>query len=314
MRPIATIGQRRAHGQGALASLPEIRDIHERAAHRLRLSSEDLSWRHLVMLDFHEPPFSATFPPARDHLLLYLRRGTVRIRSRIGTFRQDTIFYPGQLNLVPADTEVAVTTQDDLDCLHLYVSSKMVTEVFQEFGCAATARLAPKFALQDQLLAGLIQACSSEMSSPSAHSAPYVDHLAWAIAAQLVQTCSDEARPATIASEGHIPTDKLRVVEEYVRSHLAYDIGVTDMAHAAGYSTIHFARLFRKTVGVPPYRYLQEQRIEAVRGALYSGARLADIAATTGFCNQEHMTRVFRDFHGITPGRYRRLQSGKLVQ
>ena len=104
---------------------------------------------------------------------------------------------------------------------------------------------------------------------------------------------------------------RLRALDDYVRAHLSHDIGVTDMARAAGYSPVHFARLFRKAVGVPPYRYLQERRVEAVRNALYSPARLADIAIATGFCNQEHMTRVFREFHGITPGRYRRLQTGR---
>lgn len=301
----AAIGERRG------ASLPEIHGIHERAAHRLRASSEGLDWHHLVMLDFHEPPFSATFPPARDHLLLYLRRGTVRISSRVGGVRRDTTFYPGQLNLVPANAEVVVTTEDDLDCLHLYVSADMVADVFQELRCAAGDRLVPKFALQDQLLAGLVQACATEMTAPTALSSAYVEHLSWAIAAQLVRTCSSQAPPPAPELQGQIPTAKLSAVDEYIRAHLAHDIGVTDMAKAAGYSPVHFARLFRKSVGMPPYRYLQERRVEAVRSALYSPARLADIAAATGFCNQEHMTRVFREFHGITPGRYRRLRTGQ---
>ena len=304
MPPPAAVGE----GPHARAAPPEIHGIHQRAAHRLRASSEDLNWRHLVMLDFHEPPFSATFPPAEDHLLLYLRRGTVRINSQVAGARRDTAVYPGQINLVPASAEVVVTTQDDLDCLHLYVSTQMVDDLFGEFG--RDARLLPQFGLRDPLLAGLVQACASEMSAPSPHSGAYVEHLAWAIGAQLVQSCSSHAPQPGAELHGQLPPDRLRIIEDYVRAHLAYDIGVTDMARAAGYSPVRFARLFRKSVGMPPYRYLQERRIEAVRNALHSSARLADIAAETGFCNQEHMTRVFRSFHGITPGRYRRLQVG----
>jgi len=33
---------------------------------------------------------------------------------------------------------------------------------------------------------------------------------------------------------------------------------------------------------------------------------LADIAAQCGFSHQEHMSRVFRRFTGMTPSRYKR--------
>ena len=288
----------------------EIHGIHQRAAHLLRASSEALGWRNLLMLDFHEPPFSATFPPAADHLLLYLRRGTVRLSSRIAGTRSTTTFYPGQLNLVPANADVVVSTEDDFDCLHLYVKSDMVDAVFQEFDRPSDDRLIPRFALRDALLGSLVQACAAEMDAPSMCSAAYTDHLAWALAAQLVQTCSSGA-PSLQPQPLNTPlgAGKLRIVDDYVRSHLAYDIGVSDLAKAVGYSAVQFTRLFKRATGIAPYRFIQERRIETVRFALTSAATLAEIAAATGFCNQEHMTRVFRAFHGITPGRYRRMQA-----
>lgn len=291
-------------------ALAEIRGIHDRAAHTLRASSEGLDWRHLFMLDFHEPPFSAAFPPARDHLLLFLRRGKVRVCGNIAGARRETTFYAGQLNLVPAHAEVAVTTEDEVDCLHLYVSAAIVARVSGELRGGADGALLPRFGLQDPLLAALVQSCAAEMHAPTAASAAYVEHLSWTLAAQLVRTCSDRPPPPDPALDGGIPPNRLRAVEDYVRAHLAHDIGVADLARIAGYGAVRFGRLFRKQMGMPPYRYIQQRRVEAVRCALRSPARLADIAAATGFCNQEHMTRVFRAFHGTTPGRYRRLHAG----
>jgi len=291
-------------------ALAEIYGIHDRAEHILRASSEGLGWRHLFMLDFHEPPFTADFPPANDHLLLFLRRGKVRVNGNIAGARRETTFYAGQLNLVPAHAEVAVTTEDEVDCFHLYVSAALVAQVFGELRGAEDRGLLPRYGLQDPLLGTLVQACATEMHAPTAQSSAYIEHLSWALAAQLVRTCSDRPPPSSPAPDGQIPPHRLRAVEDYVRAHLAHDISVADMARVAGFPPVRFGRLFRKQVGVPPYRYIQERRIEAVRSALRSPARLADIAAATGFCNQEHMTRVFREFHGITPGRYRKIKGG----
>jgi AraC family transcriptional regulator len=35
------------------------------------------------------------------------------------------------------------------------------------------------------------------------------------------------------------------------------------------------------------------------------GASIADVALQCGFSHQEHLTRMFRRFTGVTPGRYR---------
>jgi AraC family transcriptional regulator len=289
--------------------LAGIRGIHDGAAHTLRASSEGLDWRHLFMLDFREPAFSAAFPPAKDHLLLYLRRGKVRVSGAIAGARRDTTFHAGQLNLVPANADVAVTTSDEADCVHLYISAAIVAQVFDEMR-NADGELLPQFGLQDPLLAALVEACAAEMQTPGTRSPAYVDHLSWALAAQLVQTCSDRQLPRA-AVEGRISPAKLKAIEDYVLAHLAYDIGVADLAKVAGYSPVHFSRLFRRETGVPPYRYVQQLRAAAVRDALSTPARLADIAVATGFCNQEHMTRVFQGIHGITPGRYRKLHAGR---
>ena len=107
-----------------------------------------------------------------------------------------------------------------------------------------------------------------------------------------------------------LPVNILRTVDDYIRAHIAYDISVTDIAQAAGYNPAYFSQIFKRTLGIPPYKYLLNRRVEAVRESLHTTARLADIALATGFCNQEHMTRMFRKFHGISPSHYRRQVRG----
>jgi AraC family transcriptional regulator len=99
---------------------------------------------------------------------------------------------------------------------------------------------------------------------------------------------------------------RLARVIEFMQAHLAADIGVKEMAAAASLSAFHFARAFRNTTGMPPYRCLLHCRVARVRELLSIGdSSLAQIAAATGFADQSHMTNVFRRLAGMTPSRYR---------
>jgi len=82
---------------------------------------------------------------------------------------------------------------------------------------------------------------------------------------------------------------------------------VADMQRAAGYSPRHFNALFRAAVGLTPKHFYRVKRFTEVLRSLAKGniARLADLAASTGYADQAHMTREFREFAGVTPTQYR---------
>jgi AraC family transcriptional regulator len=59
-------------------------------------------------------------------------------------------------------------------------------------------------------------------------------------------------------------------------------------------------------MGVSAYQYVLGLRVERAKALLCDdGQSLADIAAQCGFSHQEHMSRVFRRFTGLTPSRYK---------
>lgn len=277
--------------------------------HVLRADSRLKGWRHLLMLDYHSPSFSATFAPARDHLLLFMQRGTAQMTCTVGGRRVSKTVRPGHMNFIPAGAEVEAKIEGSLDTYQLYASAAMIHKVLEEYGYDHDLALEPQLVMHDQLLAGLVQACAAAMHEPERHAQAYVDRLSWALGAHLVRICYKKPTSQNGLS-GKMPVERLRAIDDYIDAHLAFDIGVSDLAKAAGYSPIYFSRLFRESVGMPPYQYLLQKRVEAVRNALFSSARLADIALATGFCNQEHMTRAFRQHHNMTPGRYRREQAG----
>jgi transcriptional regulator GlxA family with amidase domain len=101
------------------------------------------------------------------------------------------------------------------------------------------------------------------------------------------------------------PRAKGRVLE-YIVTHLNENITNDALAEVAGLSVCHFARMFKQTVGVSPHRYVLQCRIEWARELLAgTDMPLSEIAIVTGFSDQSHYTRWFREIIGVTPGSYR---------
>jgi AraC family transcriptional regulator len=97
----------------------------------------------------------------------------------------------------------------------------------------------------------------------------------------------------------------------YMRAHIAGVITLHDIARDANLSVYHFARAFRNTTGITPYRYLLGCRIEKVRELLPDcDMPLAEVAALAGFADQSHMCNVFKRLTGETPREFRQRARG----
>ena len=100
---------------------------------------------------------------------------------------------------------------------------------------------------------------------------------------------------------------KISSVASYIEKHFAERISVPQMAGMTGLSETVFKQHFARTFGMPPGKYLTTIRLNAARKLLESTDKLiSDIAAETGFFDQSHFTRIFRNERGLTPGDYRR--------
>jgi len=87
-------------------------------------------------------------------------------------------------------------------------------------------------------------------------------------------------------------------------------IRVSDLADEAGVHPVHAARVFRRHHGCTIGEYVRMLRIEQARMALAQEDRpLSSIAFATGFSDQAHFTRRFKELIGMPPGKYRRLVS-----
>lgn len=99
---------------------------------------------------------------------------------------------------------------------------------------------------------------------------------------------------------------ELAPVIRHFKDRYSHAISMTEMAALSGLSSTHFNRRFQQLLRMTPTSYLRSIRIQAAR-QLLSGTNksLAEIAQESGFTDQSHFTRCFREGTGLTPGEYR---------
>jgi transcriptional regulator of acetoin/glycerol metabolism/AraC-like DNA-binding protein len=101
---------------------------------------------------------------------------------------------------------------------------------------------------------------------------------------------------------GGLPPAAMRRIREYVDTHLSEHIELPVLAGIAGLSVFHFAREFKRTAGITPHHYILRKRVELAEALLGgSDLSLSEIAIASGFSDQSHLTRRFRQMLGATP-------------
>jgi len=139
------------------------------------------------------------------------------------------------------------------------------------------------------------RAAWQQVRSDPLHTRPRLDSLA---------TLRQRAPPSP--ARGDLPPGAMRRVREHVEGHLSESMDLAELAAIAGLSVFHFARAFKQSAGVTPHHYLVHRRIERAQEMLARSALpLSEIALATGFSDQSHLARHFRQMLGMTPGQFR---------
>ena len=160
--------------------------------------------------------------------------------------------------------------------------------------------------MRDGQLATLMRLIADEVRLGSPHGSLYATSLSLGLAAHLFSEKA-ESGSARTRERGRLTASQKSRVLDLVQKRLAEDITLDELAAAAGVSRFHFLRLFKHSLGITPHRFIMDQRLAAARTLLTdTDQRLADIAASTGFSSQSHLSTTMRKRLGVTPKQWRR--------
>lgn len=105
---------------------------------------------------------------------------------------------------------------------------------------------------------------------------------------------------------GRMDERLLRVVE-HIGADLSGDLGVATLARVATLSPSRLTHLFTETLGVPPQRYVERERLTRAGQLLTATDRaVGEIARDVGWDDPLYFSRRFARLHGVSPTAYRR--------
>jgi AraC family transcriptional regulator len=226
-----------------------------------------------------------------------------------GRRREVPDFRLGDVQLVDLSERPVVGLDIPFDSIRFYISQVALDEMANEAGIRRVKGLyAPNFGARDLIMFGLAQALAGAMEQPGDGTAMFSDCIALAFFAHIVPAYGGVPIGERNA-RGGLAAWQLQRVRDFINVNLERDPSIAEIAHECGLSSGYFARAFKRSTGVPPYKWLTKIRVERARELLKDPrCELADIAQLCGFVDQSHFTRVFSRSEGYSPGRWRRLQ------
>lgn len=96
----------------------------------------------------------------------------------------------------------------------------------------------------------------------------------------------------------------VRKVREYIEAHCTEEILLEELSNLVNFSPYYLHRAFTAQVGIPLHAYQILFKINRAKNLLMQGKPLAMAAFETGFVDQSHFSRRFKEIVGLTPGQW----------
>jgi AraC family transcriptional regulator len=166
----------------------------------------------------------------------------------------------------------------------------------------------PRIEFEDHMLRSLMLRFQAVLEDPSLDLPGYVETLGELLLFELDRISSRQ--PRAPGQPCGLTSRQVRLVTEYMESHLTDKTTVSELATLVDLTRFHFIRSFKRTTGVPPHRFMIQRRIDRAKELLaQSDKSIAEVAAGTGFRNSIDLARAFRRIVGTTPSAFRRDQA-----
>ncbi len=238
---------------------------------------------------------------ARQHLVFFqlAARGMESRRPmecRMDTRRLRHEPPAGSLAICPAGTDAVAEAGYGLDCIAVAVDPRQFALSAAEES-AFEARPIERLTGMDETLLGFARRLAAETQAGYPNGPLFWHDLAAGFIAGL--TTGHAAVPVPQA-RGRLGRQHFTKIRDYIRAHLHEPIEVAALAGIAGRSPFHFSRVFSRTVGMTPHRYVVHLRLcRALEMVRAGNTGLAEIAAATGFADQSHLWRWVRRVYGV---------------
>ncbi|CAI0818154.1 AraC family transcriptional regulator [Serratia ficaria] len=104
---------------------------------------------------------------------------------------------------------------------------------------------------------------------------------------------------------------RLEAAAAFIGAHCAQPLTLEDICQAAALSPSYLIRAFRQRYCMTPHAYLVNRRIQYGHRLLKRGYPIAVAASESGFADQAHFQRTFKQLLAATPGQYQKISASR---
>ncbi|WP_337270426.1 helix-turn-helix domain-containing protein [Oryzifoliimicrobium ureilyticus] len=209
-----------------------------------------------------------------------------------------------------ADKDLYIRTLDDnyraeltgnFDFVLIEIEPSVLSRFADEANVEGLSELTRTIGRNDPVLGGLVAALKLSHGSDLIK-----ESLGAAIGNHLIGTYGVVSRRRRVA-RGGLSRRNLNLAKELILARLDLGISVGSLADECNMSRSAFARAFKESTGKTPWQWITEARLERSQILLINQElSLEDIAASCGFADHSHFTRVFAAHRGEPPSTWRR--------
>lgn len=205
---------------------------------------------------------------------------------------------PGSLGICPAGADYAAEGQGSTEAITVAIDPGQLALAAAE-ASAFEAELMVRAPGNDRGLLALARALADECAGGYANGPLFWNDVASAFIEGLLERHTSKFKGPL---RGRMDEQVLRRLKDYIIAHMDERIDAGALAAIAGRSQFHFTRVFARSVGMTPHRYVVHLRLQRALELIREDRHgLARVAAATGFADQSHLSRWVRRVHGVSP-------------
>ena len=272
------------------------------------VSQQSVHSDDLIVLHDIEPPDELEQLSLSHHVLAFhLSHGSRQITQMDGQ-KYDGAMPIGKFFLLPAFCPATFSWETTDEAIVFLLKPDFLQRTAAQTECfnLDQVELRPVLIDQDPQIEQFARTFHHEMQTEGLGGRLYAESLANCLVIHLLRHYG--VNPAKLRRcEGGLSQARLQLALEVIHASLDQSLRLETVAGELGLDVYYFSRLFRQSMGISPYQYVLQQRVEKAKELLkYDQLSITDISLECGFANPSHLARHFRKIVGISPKIYRR--------